>query len=1275
MKKASLIGISILGILFTCFNLTHAQNVFRTTTESVIAFYEYVPQDYNSNSNKYPVVIFLHGVGERGPNTTDIATLKANISPIAKHGPPKHIKNGIHFPFICITPQLKNNLTYWNSSYVFEVIDYVKTYLRIDERRIHITGLSMGGHAAWNLCESFPEVWATGGPVCGFSNSPTKACNIASENLPIWAFHGDADTTVPLEKSVRMVNAINACVPVPNPLAKLTIYPKVAHNAWDGAYSYDHTYQNPNYYEWLMQYTNKINAGNTIPIANAGADKSVTLPSSVALTGSGSDANGTITSYNWTQFTGPSSATLTNSTSATLTASNLAVGTYVFGLQVKDNGGQTDTDYVKVTVVSGTGNTPPVANAGADKVVTLPTTSTTLIGSATDANGTISSYAWTKYSGGAATLAGATTQTLSLSGLVAGEYVFRLTATDNGGATHYDDVKLTVNNPPSANAGADKTITLPTTSATITGSGTDTDGTISSYAWSKVSGGAATLGSTSSSTLAVSGLVAGTYVFRLNVRDNLGGSDSNDMTLTVNASANASPVANAGADKVITLPSNAISISGSATDSDGTITSYLWTKTSGGSATLSGTSTSTLNVSALAAGVYTFRLTATDNDAGTHYDEVKITVNTAPVVSAGADASVVLPVNSISLQGTATDTDGTIASYAWTKTAGGTATLNGTATSQLSASAMAEGTYTFRLTVTDNHGASSTDDVVVNVLSAVQGKPVNTPPVANAGSDKLLTFPLDHVSFTGSATDTDGTISAYAWNKISGASVTMTNANTNKLSVSDLSVGTYTFRLTVTDNVGATHYDDAIVIVNAAPLSNAGPDKMITLPSGSGTLAGSGSDADGTIASYAWSKMSGGPATLSGATTSNLSLSSLVQGTYVFRLTVTDNRGATDYDDVAVTVAPNVAPSSQAGPDREITLPANSVTIAGSATDVDGTIESYIWSKYSGGAATLSNTNSPTLSVTGLVAGTYVFRLRVIDNEGASDSNDMILTVLASSNEAPIVSAGADQLINLPTTTATINATATDPDGTIVSYSWSKRVGGSATLTNSLTKTLLLSNLAEGSYIFRVTVTDNSGESTYDDVTITVEPGNVAPSSNAGADRSITLPTNSIVISGSAQDPDGTIQTYIWWKYAGGAATLSGTNTPTLTVTDLVAGTYVFRLRVIDNDGASDSNDMILTVNPSGSSSARLAFNDEMISTETSSDTEAGMEDLTTYDQSMWKNKYVILYDGNGNQIHRGEWTREASEKFVDKEGLFIYHILHEGKSFRQGKVYRTKLN
>jgi len=349
MRRLKLMVAVILTMMFGAAANVNAQQVFKTTPTSVIGYYEYVPQDYNANSNKYPVVIFLHGIGERCPNTKDIATLSSSIYMVAKCGPPKYVKNGTQFPFILISPQLKNNYGDWPPNYVMEVINYVKTYLRIDERRIYLTGMSLGGGGAWYTAQDYAKVFAALAPVCGSRNLTSKAINIANEDMPVWAFHGDKDTVVPYMRTVNMVNAINVCKP--NPLAKLTIYPGVAHNAWDYAYRPDHTLHNPNVYEWMMSKTNTVNAGNKIPVASAGGDQTKYLSSgtSMSLTGSGSDADGSIVSWNWAKISGPT-ATLSNTTGTTLKVSSLKAGTYMFRLQVTDSKGNTDSDYVKVTV-------------------------------------------------------------------------------------------------------------------------------------------------------------------------------------------------------------------------------------------------------------------------------------------------------------------------------------------------------------------------------------------------------------------------------------------------------------------------------------------------------------------------------------------------------------------------------------------------------------------------------------------------------------------------------------------------------------------------------------------------------------------------------------------------------------------------------------------------------------------------------------------------------------------------------------------------------------
>lgn len=461
-------------------------------------------------------------------------------------------------------------------------------------------------------------------------------------------------------------------------------------------------------------------------------------------------------------------------------------------------------------------------------------------------------------------------------------------------------LEIVENSLPTANAGSDKTITLPTSSVTLSGSGTDSDGTISKYAWTKVSGGAATISSPASASTSITGLAQGSYTFRLTVTDNDGATASDDVVVNVNQAPNVAPTANAGADKTITLPTASVTFSGSGTDSDGTISKYAWTKVSGGTATITSPAAASTSVTGLAQGNYTFRLTVTDNAGATAFDDVNVTVNAAvniaPTANAGADKTITLPTSSVTLSGAGTDSDGSITKYSWTKVSGGTATIGSPSSATTSINSLGQGTYTFRLTVTDNAGATDTDDVIVTVKAA------NAVPVANAGSDKLITLPTNSITLSGSGSDTDGTISKYAWSKVSGGTATITSPSNPSTTVTGLAQGSYTFRLTVTDNAGATDTDDVNLTVNAAPVANAGSDITITLPTNYVTLKGTATDADGTIASYSWTKITSNAATINSPSSASTTVTNLVQGTYTFRLTVKDNRGAVDTDDVNVTV-------------------------------------------------------------------------------------------------------------------------------------------------------------------------------------------------------------------------------------------------------------------------------------------------------------------------------------------------------------------------------------
>jgi hypothetical protein len=274
-----------------------------------------------------------------------------------------------------------------------------------------------------------------------------------------------------------------------------------------------------------------------------------------------------------------------------------------------------------------------------------------------------------------------------------------------------------------------------------------------------------------------------------------------------------------------------------------------------------------------------------------------------------------------------------------------------------------------------------------------------------------------------------------------------------------------------------------------APVANAGSDKVTS--SNSLTLYGSGSDKDGRIVGYKWIQYGGTAASLSNTTSANLGISGLKDGRYYFRLTVTDDDGATDYDNMMVTVSgsstPNVAPIANAGSDR--TTSSTSIVISGSGTDKDGKIVSYKWTQYGGAATTMTNSTSPSVTVSGLKAGDYYFRITVTDDDGATDYDNMFVRVSKSTttaNIAPVSYAGPDKTISDNYSSTKIYGSATDKDGSIVSYKWTQYGGPDADLINSTSRTLTVSGLEEGRYYLRLTVKDDDGAVDYDNMLLVV---------------------------------------------------------------------------------------------------------------------------------------------------------------------------------------------
>ncbi len=796
----------------------------------------------------------------------------------------------------------------------------------------------------------------------------------------------------------------------------------------------------------IVQFTVK-KAPNKFPVANAGLDKVIVLPVNyTSLTGSGTDEDGTITSYKWMKISGTAAGSIASPNTATTAITNLVQGANLYQLAVTDNNGAVTKDTIKITV-NAAPNQPPVANAGGDKIITLPVSSVTLTGTGADADGTIASYAWEKIIGAnSVTIVSPSSANTSISNLQQGIYQFVLTVTDNSGAIAKDTIRVTVNPAPNkapiADAGLNQSITLPVNYVNLSGSGTDADGTIAGYAWVKVSGPVAgTIVSSNTSVTLVNALEKGVYVFELTVKDNMNAISKDTVRITVNAAPNKAPVAEAGLNKVITLPVNNSTLSGTGTDIDGTIVSYLWKQIAGPASgvIVSPTSANTV-INNLIQGVYRYELTVTDNNGATATDNVQVTVNASinilPIAIAGADKTITLPTNTINLTGSGTDADGTISAYKWSKIAGAASgTITSPNSNNTSITNLVQGVYQFQLTVIDNNGATSKDTIKVTVNAAP-----NQPPVLSAGVDKIITLPTNYLTLTGTATDADGTISGYAWVKISGPETgSITSPNSNNTAITNLVQGVYQFQLTVTDNNGASSKDTVKVTVNAAPnqppVSNADADKTITLPVNYLTLTGTGTDADGTISSYTWTKLSGPAAgTIVSQNSATTLINNLVQGIYQYELAVKDNEGAIGKDTVQVTVNKaiviNQLPVADAGDDINVVLPVNNAILKGKGTDRDGTIVAYSWRVIDGPLNSILATPAQAeTNIENLFQGVYQLEFTVTDNSGAIAKDTMQLTVSSarlsntpySSNEFKVFPNPVYDIANISITTIDAN--------------------------------------------------------------------------------------------------------------------------------------------------------------------------------------------------------------------------------------------------------------
>lgn len=202
--------------------MTHKEDRIEVEQKQALDYLIALPEGYEAEGDPVPLVLFLHGAGERGE---DLDKVKA-------HGPPKMIEQGHAFEAIVVSPQCPAD-SWWSyeTGMLLALLDKIESQYNVDPKRIYLTGISMGGYGTFALAAHAPKRFAAAVPICG-GGERYAAWRLTQ--LPMWVFHGEDDNVVPAEESKRLVDIIQKDG---GKHVKLTLYPGVGHNSWDRAYA------------------------------------------------------------------------------------------------------------------------------------------------------------------------------------------------------------------------------------------------------------------------------------------------------------------------------------------------------------------------------------------------------------------------------------------------------------------------------------------------------------------------------------------------------------------------------------------------------------------------------------------------------------------------------------------------------------------------------------------------------------------------------------------------------------------------------------------------------------------------------------------------------------------------------------------------------------------------------------------------------------------------------------------------------------------------------
>ncbi|MEA1787736.1 PKD domain-containing protein, partial [Arenibacter sp. GZD96] len=734
-------------------------------------------------------------------------------------------------------------------------------------------------------------------------------------------------------------------------------------------------------------------AAKELPIANAGPDLQVNLPDDAFLIGSGTDPDGgAIVSYQWTQESGPSLATLTNESTSDLLASDLIEGTYVFRLTITDDEGDTAFDETTITV------------SGEPVVLRLNSGGPAL---------TFNGEDWLEdqfFNAGSTFTNSVEIENTTNDELYQTE---RFRSASNGPIIYEIPV-------PQGNYNVDLHFAelffgLPNGDP-LGGVGSrifnidieNGQRQLNSYDIVEAAGGSAT---------AVVESFSGIFVNDGNLTITLTSIIQNPKISGIGVFGTKPPIVDAGEDQEITLPINNVLLNGNAIDPDGgAIANYLWTQQSGpSSATLSGEATPNLTISNVVQGEYVFRLTATDDDNEVGFDEVTIVVNQLlpPVAVATAVPLTGSAPLEVAFTGSGSTDDLGIVSYLWDFKDGNTSTdIDPIHIFSL------PGIYDVELMVTDGDGLFDIDTIVITVNSTTG----NQAPVAVATANPLSGDAPLTVNFTGSTSTDDVAVTSYVWDFGDGSPIVSTADPVHTFTVA----GVFEVTLTVEDAEGLSDVSTISITVNS-PLANQPPVAVASATPLSGdapltvNFTGSTSTDDVAVTSYVWDFGDG-----TSSTEPNPTHTFTTVGVFNVTLMVQDVDGLSDTATITITV---IDPTGNQPPVAQISaapvlgnVPLEVIFTGDNSTDDVG-IVSYIWDFGDGATSTEPNPIHTfttigefdvTLTVSDIEGFAHIATIRISVQDGSVEESDKMKAIIAIN---PANNVALVQLQNKPATT------------------------------------------------------------------------------------------------------------------------------------------------------------------------------------------------------------------------------------------------------------------